>query len=435
MTDSPPAAPAASAVTVTGLRCASCGATVDIATPWPWRCPSAGENRHHVLRIQRALAPLRPSADANPFLAFDAEFAWAAFADAHGLDVAARRSLVASVDADVAAVDGRGFVVTPLARADALSDALGFSAEGGVFVKDETHNVSGSHKARHLVTILLHLLAAEQVGLRSATARPPLAIASCGNAALAAATLAAAVRWPLQVFVPPSANPAVLARLGALGAQIVTCPRLATDPPGDPCVHRFREAVAAGAVPFGVQGPENALCLDGGRTMGFELYEGLGHLIDRVFVQVGGGALVTGVGDGLRIGGVHPRIHAVQTEGCAPLARAWGGLGAGGPAGAAGRWAELMWPWEHEPLSAAHGILDDETYDWLGAVDAMRGGGGGPIVSPEADVLRANDLARAHTDIDADHTGTAGLAGVLTARPEIGDDERVVVIFSGIRRS
>jgi threonine synthase len=240
--------------------------------------------------------------------------------------------------------------------------------------------------------------------------------------------------WPLRVFVPPSADPAVLARLGALGADVVTCPRLDTDPPGDPCVHRFREAVAAGAVPFGVQGPENALCLDGGATLGFEIYEGLGHWVDRVFVQVGGGALVTGVGDGLRIGGVHPRIHAVQAAGCAPLARAWERAGAlGGPPGA--HWGDCMWPWEHEPRSAAGGILDDETYDWLGALDAMRGSGGTPVVSPEADVLAANELARTHTAIDADHTGTAGLAGLLTARAEVHDDERVVVVFSGARGS
>jgi threonine synthase len=215
----------------------------------------------------------------------------------------------------------------------------------------------------------------------------------------------------------------------------VTCPRLAADPPGDPCVHRFREAVAAGAVPFGVQGPENALCLDGGRTLGFEISEALGHLIDRVFVQVGGGALVTGVGDGLRIGGVHPRVHAVQTEACAPLDRAWHRAQvAAGPV----RWTDCMWPWELDgaaaPRSAATGILDDETYDWLGALDALRGGHGSTVVVPESDVLRANELARAHTVIDVDHTGTAGLAGLLAERDRIADDERVVVLFTGVRR-
>ena len=36
-------------------------------------------------------------------------------------------------------------------------DALGFSAAGGVWVKDETGNVSGSHKARHLMGTLVEL--------------------------------------------------------------------------------------------------------------------------------------------------------------------------------------------------------------------------------------------------------------------------------------
>jgi hypothetical protein len=58
-------------------------------------------------------------------------------------------------DAMIDDFNARGFHTTPIERADALSDALGFTADGGVFVKDETHNVSGSHKARHLITILL----------------------------------------------------------------------------------------------------------------------------------------------------------------------------------------------------------------------------------------------------------------------------------------
>ncbi len=37
--------------------------------------------------------------------------------------------------------------------------------------------------------------------------RPRLAIASCGNAALAAATLARAAAWPIEVFVPDWADP------------------------------------------------------------------------------------------------------------------------------------------------------------------------------------------------------------------------------------
>ena len=72
-----------------------------------------------------------------------------------------------------------------------------------------------------------------------------------------------------------------------------------------------------------------------------------------------------------------PSLHAVQTEGCAPLDRAWqrrDRVGAGGRR--ARRGASCMWPWEAEPRSAADGILDDETYDWLGVVQALRDSGG-----------------------------------------------------------
>ena len=89
---------------------------------------------------------------------------------------------------------------------------------------------------------------------------------------------------------------------------------------------RFREAVDGGAIPFSVQGPENALCLDGGRTIGWEMADA--GAVGRVVVQVGGGALAActgwGLGDGVR-------LDAVQSEGCAPLAR---GVGADGGPGA-----------------------------------------------------------------------------------------------------
>ncbi len=223
------------------------------------------------------------------------------------------------------------FHITPFERADALSDALGFGADGGVWVKDETGQVAGSHKPRHLLTILLHLLTAESMDLApwsDAAERPPLAIASCGNAAYAAATLAAAARWPLRVFVPPNADPVVRALLHELRADVVECPRRSADPPGDPCIHRFREAVAGGALPFTVQGPENAWCLDGGRTIGWEMARqfeehAAGPPLDRVFVQVGAGTFAASTIGGIRMSGVTPRLHAVQTDSCAPLARAW----------------------------------------------------------------------------------------------------------------
>ena len=117
----------------------------------------------------------------------------------------------------------------------------------------------------------------------------------------------------------------MLAALEADEATVITCPRRDGDPPGDPTVTRMRAAVAGGALPFTVQGPDNALCLDAGRTIGWELAAAVGTAdgpgrLDRALVQVGGGAFAACTGWGL---GPATRLDTVQASGCAPLARAW----------------------------------------------------------------------------------------------------------------
>ncbi len=433
---------------VTGLRCAVCGTHVPIGEPLSWRCPSSTPSEPHLLRFEKNLAPLRAADDPNPFVAFRRYLAWDAFAAASGLDIDRRISMIRSLDTAIEAVDGTGFRWTPLARSEALSSTLGFSEHGGVWVKDDTRNVAGSHKARHLMSIALHLRAAEESGRApwsSAPQRPPLAIASCGNAALAAGTLAAAMEWPVSVFVPEWAEEPVVRRLDALGATVIRCARRSEDPPGDPCVLRFREAVATGAIPFAVQGPENAWCHDGGRTIGWELaiqYELAQNdrlqpaMLDRLFVQVGGGALASCAWSGAADQGTVPVLHAVQAEGCAPLARAWERANSldGGVTVAASHWRECMWAWESEPRSVADGILDDETYDWLPIVQAMAASGGAPVVAAESLVAEAHRLGRTATGINVSPTGTAGLAGLLALRDQVDPDENVAVLFTGVKR-
>ena len=423
---------------VTGLVCAVCATTVPISQALSWKCPRATEtDTHHVLHFENTVEPFRPTDDENPYLAFRKYLAVDSFGAAIGLSEDDRIRIITEANAAVAAVAGRGFLRTPLYRSVELSDALGFTAKGGVWIKDETHNVAGSHKARHLFTELLHLLFAETAGVApwTSSTRPPLAIASCGNAAIAASTLAAAVQWPIYVHVPPAATSEVLVALASLDADVRVCPRLPDDAAGDPCVLRFREAVAVGAIAFGVQGTENAWCLDGGRTIGWEMTEDLGHLMDRIFIQVGGGAFAACVGASLRSAGVHPKLHAVQTEGCAPLARAWEkALATGGARNAGPRWNECMWPWETTPVSIADGILDDETYDWIGVLDAMADTGGAPVVVSEQHVQQAYDWVHSLTSVNVSATGVAGLAGLMAMRSDIANDERVVVVMSGVER-
>lgn len=415
-------------MTTTGWRCVTCGTTLPIDAVLTWRCPQyRPDDPHHIMVPERTPGPLHVTDHDDPFVAFDAELAWSRCAQSHGMDYGQRMALLADL--------GVTFHRTPCTRHDDLSARLGFSAVGGVWVKDETGQVGGSQKARHLMTVLLHLLSCEALGLApwSSGQRPRLAISSCGNAAIAAATLAAAARWPLDVMVPPTAGTVVLNHLERLGATVHLCPRLAHDPPGDPCLLRFREAVEGGAIPFSVQGTENAWCLDGGRTLGWELPEGF----DAVVLQVGGGAFASSVGAALV--GAHrrpPRLFAVQTQGCAPLARAWERANAlpGGLGEAAQHWETCMWPWDSPTPSLADGILDDETYDWLGVVQAMAATGGEPVVVSEEVIAAAHRLVVHELGLEVSPTGTAGLAGLIAERHRFRDDDKVVVVHSGVLR-
>ncbi|HET9599165.1 MAG TPA: pyridoxal-phosphate dependent enzyme [Anaeromyxobacteraceae bacterium] len=430
------------------FRCHGCGAEVDAARELPFGCPRAErepEVDHVLVPVDGLVEGFRDAdthrgdPDPNPFVRYRALLSAHRLALSAGLSDAAYLDLVGDLDRAVAAVDGRGFRVTPLAPEPALARAAGLPGE--LWVKDETGNVSGSHKARHLFGVLLHLRVLEAArlpagdGLRARR----LAIASCGNAALAAAVVARAAAWPLDVFIPPDASPAVVRRLRDLGAAIAVCERRPGEA-GDPCFLRFREAVAAGSLPFGVQGTENGLAVEGGRTLALEIAEAAaaaGASIDHAYVQVGGGALASALWQGFalaaRLGWLPraPRLVAVQTAGCAPLARAWERLGATPLPEAARARARFMWPWEATPHSLAHGILDDETYDWWAIAEGLRATGGEVVVAGEGEVVRAHDLARRHTSIPASATGTAGLAGVL-ARPPAGG--RSLVLLSGADR-
>jgi threonine synthase len=418
---------------VTGWRCATCQIEIPVETPLAFRCPNATpDDPRHVLQIVSGPRVAPPERVRNTFINDDRHLAWAAFAAAHGMDRTRRNELVEELDDAIRDVDGVGFTATPFERSASLSDELHMSDRGGIWVKDETGGVGGSQKARFLFSILLHLRAAEVLGLLAE--RPPLAIASCGNAALAAATLAKAARWPLDVYVPTWMSDGFGDRLDQLGARVHRSERRADDPPGDPAMLRFRDAVASGAVPFTVQGPENALCLDGGRTLGWEICEqavtvGVKRL-DRVFIQVGGGAFAAAVGSAMNEACGPVPLFAVQTEGCAPFERAWRrSVGLEHPAQA---WAEAMTVWEN-PTSLADGILDDETYDWVGVLEAARASGGGPVIATEQHVSDAHAIAQ-RAGYDASPTGTAGLAGVLAVRDEIDPDDQIVVVMSGVTR-
>ncbi len=422
------------------LICAGC----DVARPadelLSFSCPHLGQDgADHVLRMQlssEAIAegwptdPLQPND--NAFVRYrKLSHTWhmataAGMPDAEYVGIA--EDLAHKLDAM-----GEALAITPLLGSEKL----------GCSIKNETINVSGSHKARHLIGTALHLLVAERLG--SATKDTPLAIASCGNAALAAAVVAKAIHRTLRVFIPPNASTADVAKLESLGVENVLCERRESDPPGDPCYLRFAAAVRAGALPFSCQGSDNALALVGGHTLGWELIEqSSSNPASDIFVQVGGGALASSLmqaysmANDANVISTLPRFHAVQTDNAHPLVRAWRTLKQSGETlqEARSHRADFMWPWESEPLSIAGGILDDETYDWFSIVSGLQASDGSAITVSEDRLTEAQELATLATGIAVDATGTAGLAGLLQARDDasIAASAHTLVLFTGAIR-
>ncbi len=412
------------------LICAGCGFEIGPDEPTPFRCPRASDQDDidHVLRRKLHPAALGSITTARqifeqaaaPFIEYRRLLHSHAIATSRGMEDLGFCVLVEELDAAVARVDGRGFERTPFGPENDLGNALGLESDG-LWIKNETGNVAGSHKGRHMFGLALWLEVARRVLPNAPDPSRQLAIASCGNAALAASVVARAANRAIDVFIPPWADPVVVEQLRRLRAHLVTCPR-EDGTPGDPCFHRFRGEVATGALPFTCQGSENGLVIEGGKTLVWEMVSVLlsaERELDHLFVQVGGGALgsacIQGLQDARDLGVLDrlPAIHTVQTRGASPLHRAWDAMvdkillehqrASGQPAPlladdferalyirdrvppsivrdqlshAASHRSAFMWPWEEEPQSIATGILDDETYDWLVLVEGMLTTGG-----------------------------------------------------------
>ena len=432
------------------LVCAACDHRCDPRFGPPFRCPNLGDGRDHVYAVRLAAdGAFQPRTDeAHPFLRYADLLAAGRLVRRATGSLARYERAVRKLDDALAEVAGVGLTSRPAARCDALSDVLGFDAGGGVWVLDETEQPSGSHKARHLFGVALWLDLAQSFGW--ADGGEPLAIASCGNAARAAAAIALAAGRELVVFVPDQAGESTLAELRRLDADVVVCAREADGPPGDPCLHAFHEAVADGAAPFSVQGPDNGLAVEGSRTIAWDAVGAEPAGFDRVHLQVGGGAFAAGFAQGAEEAVARgawtrvPQLFAVQTASVAPLRPAWSTL-AGWVAEsgmdealrrARAARAAVMRPVERPGTSVASAILDDETYDWLEVARAGIASGGAAQVVDEATLQRAHEVGRATTGIDACPTGTAGLAGLIAEcdAGRVAPSERALVVFTGRAR-
>jgi threonine dehydratase len=180
--------------------------------------------------------------------------------------------------------------VTALERSALLSAEL----ECEVLLKYEHMQPTGSFKIRG-ATNKMRLLNAQQ-------RRAGVLTASTGNHGMAAARAGSLAGVPVRVFVSNQTAPTKLAGIRAFGAELV----IVDGPPLEAELTARRTAEAEGLTYIS---PYNDLDIVAGQgTLGFELFK-QEPALDAVFISVGCGGLIGGVGTALKA--LAPRVQVV----------------------------------------------------------------------------------------------------------------------------
>jgi threonine dehydratase len=180
--------------------------------------------------------------------------------------------------------------VTPLERSSSLSSALGCE----VLLKCEHLQPTGSFKVRG-ATNKVQMLGEE-------SRRTGVITASTGNHGQAVARAGALAGVPVTVYVAASAARAKVEAIRALGAELVVI----DGPPIEAELQARQQAGAQGKTYISPYNDEDVMAGQG--TLGIELVDQLPDL-DAVFISVGGGGLIGGVGTALKE--LRPRTRVV----------------------------------------------------------------------------------------------------------------------------
>ncbi len=303
---------------------------------------------------------------------------------------------------------GEGF--TPLHHARRLGESLGF---GGLYVKDEGLNPTGSFKARGLSMAISRAM---ELGVRA------VSIPTAGNAGCAMAAYAALAGMEAHVFMPADVPAPFINECRALGAEVTLINGLITD-----CGKAAREGIEKFGR-FDVSTLKEPYRIEGKKTMGYELAEQMGwRLPDVIIYPTGGGTGLVGMWKAFDemarlgwIGAKRPRMVTVQSEGCAPMVKAF----------REGR--EFAEPWPDARTIADGMRVPAAVGDFL-ILRALRESRGTAVAVSDDRILDATYLIGKTQGIWAAPEGGATLAAFQALRDKgwIKDGETVVLFITG----
>jgi len=299
---------------------------------------------------------------------------------------------------------------TPLLPLARTGRELGFT---DLWLKDEGANPTGSFKSRGLSAAVTRAVAAGAGRFTLPTA---------GNAGVAASAYAARAGVPVRVFAPRTTPRTILSQIEAYGGELV----LVDGHIGD-CGKLARAwAAESGAVDLSTL--REPYRIEGKKTLGLELAMQFGwRMPDAIIYPTGGGTGLIGMWKAFRelldaswIEGDLPRMYTVQSEGCAPVVRAF----ADG--------AERCEPWA-DPWTVASGLRVPGPLGDRLMLAALRESRGGAIAVSDEVLSRTAAQVTRWEGIDLAPEGGAAVAAAVALKEQgvLAPEARVVVFNTG----
>lgn len=227
---------------------------------------------------------------------------------------------------------------------------------------------------------------------------------SSGNAGAAIAGYCAAAGIRCNIYLPESTSAGKIKQVTAYKANLVKVPGSRDD--------TARAILQAAKTTYYASHVYNPLFFEGTKSLAYEINEQVG-IPDYIFVPAGNGTMLLGAYIGFKELGKLPRIIAVQSKNCAPVAAAFHG-----------RTPEPSAP------TVAEGIAIGQPMRLQEMVAAVRESQGDFITVDDASVLQAQELLGG-MGIYIEPTAGAAVAGMLQCFPEGDRGLNIVVPLTG----
>jgi len=302
----------------------------------------------------------------------------------------------------------------PVTLGEGMTPLLRSHFYPNLWIKDEGLNPTGSFKARGMS---MAVTMARHYGLKK------LAAPSAGNAGGALAAYAAAASIEAYIFMPKDVPLANRLEVEASGAHLTLVDGLISDCGRMVAERKDKEGW------FDVSTMKEPFRVEGKKTMGYEVAEQLGWALPAaIFYPTGGGVGLIGMWKAFEemeaIGwiapGRRPKMICVQTEGCAPIVKAF----------EENKDTAEMWP---DARTIAAGLRVPKAYADFILLDILRKSRGTAVAVSDDELMGGLKELAANEGIFAAPEGGAAFVAYkkLVASGFLSGDDRVVLFNTG----